>query len=358
MGMTGCATSEGTELYSKRMETVCAPEHFRQAEKLWWSSIGIGTYLGSPDAQTDEMVAKAVYTSVKGGINVIDTAINYRYQRGEQSVGVALRKLFESGIKRDELIVCTKGGFIPHPQGAVWFRDTYLKSTDMEITDLAANCHCMHPTYLADQLEKSLANLGLETIDVYYLHNPETQLGHVDQPTFEARLEAAFRMLEKAVNAGKIRAYGLATWSAFRVTGAQARHISLERVKQIAQLAGGDKNHFRYVQMPLNLKQAEAVDTPTQQIGHKVLPAIPAALALGLHPVISGSIGQGELASRGNATAGKTETAARYALQFTRSTPGILTSLIGMKQPRHVEENLSLCHIAPLTPAEFRKIVP
>ena len=356
MHIKGYATGEGTDLYRKRMETLCAPGHFRQVEKLWWSSIGIGTYLGSPDTQTDELVTKAVYASVKGGINVIDTAINYRYQRGEQSVGVALRKLVESGIKRDELIVCTKGGFIPHPQGAAWFRDTYLKNTDMEITDLSSNCHCMHPTYLADQLEKSLVNLGLETIDVYYLHNPETQLGQVDQATFEARLEAAFRMMEQAVVAGKIRAYGLATWSAFRVTAAQARHILLERAKQIARLAGGDNNHFRFVQMPLNLKQVEAVTSPTQQIGNKVLPAIPAAVELGLNTVISGSIGQGELASRG-IQAGNTGTAARYALQFTRSAPGIATTLIGMKQQKHIEENLSLCRIPPLTPAEFRKIV-
>ena len=59
--------------------------------------------------------------------------------------------------------------------------------------DVAAGCHSMAPRFLADQLNRSLRNLGVETIDVYYLHkNPETQLGEVPREMFNNRVRAAF----------------------------------------------------------------------------------------------------------------------------------------------------------------------
>ena len=42
--------------------------------------------------------------------------------------------------------------------------------------------HCMSPAYLENQIERSRRNLGMETIDLFYVHNPESQLA-----TFPAR---------------------------------------------------------------------------------------------------------------------------------------------------------------------------
>lgn len=56
----------------------------------------------------------AIYESaISGGVNVIDKAINYRYQKSERVVGAALRFLMENEIQRDELFICSKGGYIP-----------------------------------------------------------------------------------------------------------------------------------------------------------------------------------------------------------------------------------------------------
>ena len=44
---------------------------------------------------------------------------------------------------------------------------------------------------------------------------------------------------------------------------------------------------------------------------------------------------------------------AQRALQFTRSTPGIAVALVGMSQVRHVEENLALAAVPPLTEAQY-----
>jgi aryl-alcohol dehydrogenase-like predicted oxidoreductase len=37
--------------------------------------------------------------------------------------------------------------------------------------DIVGNSHCMHPAYLDNQLKTSLKNLGVESVDLFYLHN-------------------------------------------------------------------------------------------------------------------------------------------------------------------------------------------
>ena len=176
--MTTFATADGTKKYASRMATRVAPGHFREQQNLWLSSIGIGTYLGEPDALTDQAYTDAVVAAVESGANVIDSAINYRFQRSERSVGAALAELARRGFTREEILVCTKGGFLT-PDGDMpadaseYFNREYVATGILCEGDVAGGCHSMAPNFLADQLERSRRNLGVETIDVYYLHNPE-----------------------------------------------------------------------------------------------------------------------------------------------------------------------------------------
>ena len=56
----------------------------------------------------------AIIESVEtGGLNVIDTAINYRYQKSERTLGAALRFLLDNKYSREELFLCSKIGYIP-----------------------------------------------------------------------------------------------------------------------------------------------------------------------------------------------------------------------------------------------------
>ena len=114
MKLQGSATAEGTERYRKRFEGKIPSGHFRQSQGLWLSSIGIGTYLGNHDAETDKLYHDAIVRAVESGCNVIDSAINYRCQRSERSIGTALKELVSRGFNRDEIVVATKGGFIPY----------------------------------------------------------------------------------------------------------------------------------------------------------------------------------------------------------------------------------------------------
>ena len=95
-----------------RIGSRAAGGHFREQQGLWLSSLGVGTYLGEADGATDKAYADAIVASVEGGVNVIDSAINYRLQRSEHSVGAALALLLGRGYNREELVVCTKGGFL------------------------------------------------------------------------------------------------------------------------------------------------------------------------------------------------------------------------------------------------------
>ena len=190
MGIAGRATEEGTARLAARHQGALGKGHYSRAKNLNWSSVGIGTNLGGQDDASDALVADAVEGVVAGGLNVIDSAANYRRGRGEESVGVALDRLFtKSTVQRDEVIVCTKGGYLPH--GGAWFEEHFVGQGTITAEDMVGGSHSMHPEYLDSQLERSRLNLGVDTIDVHYVHNPEAQAGKVVPEVFDARMEAA-----------------------------------------------------------------------------------------------------------------------------------------------------------------------
>ena len=368
MTLAGHATTEGTTKYRERFGGTAAEGHFRFEQNLWLSSVGIGTYLGDPDEETDRAYADAVTRAVELGTNVIDTAANYRYQRSERSIGEALRNLTAAGFAREELIICTKGGYLPfdtHPPAGqagvrAYVEETFVKPGVIQLSDIAAGSHCMTPPYLAHQVAQSLRNMGLETIDVYYVHNPETQLQVVEQQEFYARLRAAFEQLERERAEGRLRFYGVATWNGFRAQAGQRGYHSLERVWETARAAGGEGHGFRFVQLPFNLAMPEALVSENHTHGGAQVSLLEAAKALGVTVVASASIMQGKVArdlpERIRQPLGSLSTDAQTAIQFTRSTPGVTTALVGMSRRAHVEENLQLARVPPASAEDYARL--
>src|ERR1700686_2895904 len=285
--MTTFATSDSTTKSAARFAGSAAAGHFREQQGLWLSSIGIGTYLGEPDARTDQGYSDAIVAAVEAGANVIDSAINYRFQRSERSVGAALQELARRGFAREELLICTKGGFLT-PDGDMpanaseYFNREYVATGILHEGDVAAGCHSMAPRFIADQIERSRRNLGVETIDVYYLHNPETQLGEVPREMFNSGVRAAFEFLESAVAAAKIHFYGLATWNAFRQGEDAQDYFSLAAIESIARDVAGGSHHFRFVQLPCNLGMTEALTRANHPLDGTRLPIVGAASKLGI----------------------------------------------------------------------------
>ncbi len=363
----GYATPEGTARYASRFvnggKVSLDPGHFRKREGLAFSSIGIGSYLGEPDEATDRLYESALEEAVRSGVNVIDSAINYRTQRSERSFGKALSKLISVGeFRREELIVCTKGGFIPfdgsYPKDPlVYFQETYLRPGILAANDVIQGCHAMTPRYLEDQIERSLSNLGVETIDLYYLHNPETQLAEIERAEFMQRLRAAFEFLEQKVKEGKIRMYGAATWNGFRVAPESPDALLLDEIIVAAREAAGPEHHFKAIQLPFNLAMPEAWVLPNQRHGPNTLPLLSVAQELGVTVIGSASLLQARLAGRlpesFTSKFPNFQKSSQCSLQFARSVPGLTTSLVGMKDPSHVRENLEVGKVPSLTDEEL-----
>lgn len=354
----GHATVEGTRAFERRWARLAARGHFRDFGGLRCSSIGVGTYLGRDDDATDASYTESVLSSLESGINVIDTAINYRSQRSERAVGAALfRAIRRDGwLAREELIIATKAGFIPFdgarpPNARAYFEDTYVRPGVLRWDEVVSGCHCIAPRFLADQLERSRRNLGLETIDLFYLHNPEMQLDEVPRADFNARVRAAFVFLEEARARGLIRAYGTATWGGFRAPGSEPGRLDLSELVGLAREAGGAGHGFRAIQLPFNASMPEALTRATQH-----LPGGPRSIldvaAPEVYVMVSAPVLQGKLA-RGMPAAIRSKvpllaTDAQRAIQIARSGPGIGTALVGMKTPEHVEENVVVATVDPL----------
>ncbi len=356
MTLNGCATMEGTVRYRDRFKDIAAEDHFRQAQDLWLSSIGIGTYLGEADEECDCRYTEAIARAVELGVNVIDTAANYRFQRSERSVGAALKGLIARGFARDEIVVCTKAGYLPFdgaPPRDVrqYIEDTFVRPGIASFTEIAGGAHCMTARYLQNQLRQSLRNMGIDCVDVYYVHNPESQLSSVSPEDFWRRLRAAFEFLEQSAAQGKIKNYGVATWNGFRAEPDAREYHSLARISGIAREVAGDAHHFRFIQLPVNLAMPEALFFQNQELDEEYMSVLQAADRLGVTVVASGSIMQGQVA-RGlpewiRDSLGSLGTDAQTGIQFARSAPGITTALVGMSHVAHVEENLQLISVAP-----------
>jgi aryl-alcohol dehydrogenase-like predicted oxidoreductase len=247
---------------------------------------------------------------------------------------------------------------MPADPGDYFFQE-YVKRGIFGPDDVAAGCHCMTPAYLADQLERSKRNLGVECIDVFYIHNPETQLGEITREQFRQRMRAAFEFCESAVAEGKIRLYGLATWNAFRQDAQAKDYISLEEIVSIAREIAGENHHLRFVQLPFNLAMPEALVRPSQMINGRPVSMVQAARPLGIVLVTSAALLQGQLAQNLPpyiAAALGLKNDRERALQFARSVPGITTALVGMSRPEHVRANLAIAEVEPATREQLLKL--
>ncbi len=364
--LPGRATPEGTRRFRDRgIDDRNLPSgHFRTAPgDLAVTTLGLGTYIGSPDAGTDLAVEQAVTICLTSGrVNVLDTAINYRYQRAERSLGRAIQRLVaRGGIRREEFFVASKAGYLA-PDGEAklppdqWIDRELRQSGVLRDADVVDDCHAMTPRYLADQFERSRQNLGLATLDLYYLHNaPDAQLRAVGHEEFVARLSAAFELFERLRTEGTLGAYGLATWDCLRAPPDDPGYFSIEEAEGVARRVGGEQHGFRFLQFPFNIAMPEAATLRNQRVRGVRRTLFEAAHVLGIGCFTSVPLFQGQLARSGPKRPGCT--AAQTAIQFARSAPGTLGPLIGQKTTDHLAENLEVAAKPPWDEPNFRAML-
>ncbi len=320
------------------------------------SAIGIGSALGAPTDEEDAAYDRALRRAIELGVNHVDTAINYRCQRSERVIGRVLRDVGTGtgGAHDAKIFVTTKGGYLPleapppasKEEYRAYITREYLDTGIIDAAELVAGGHCIAPKFLRNQVERSIANLGVDSIDIYYIHNPEQQLEAITSKEFDNRMHDAFAELERCVNDGLIQSYGCATWNGLRVPADAQNHISVESLVSAARDVAGDEHHMVAVQMPVNLGMMEGVRSPTQMVNGHQRTALESAGDMGVAMIAVAPLMQGRLATNLPPAAREAfpeaKTDAACALSFVRMLPNIASIVVGMRDVRHVEENVEL----------------
>ena len=359
--LRGHATERGTGRFAASSPVAYA--NYTRFDSLTLSSVGMGTYLGDPDDTTDEMVRLAVEESVRRGVNVLDTAINYRSQKAERALGRAISTLAEEGAAaRDALFISTKGGYVTNDADIpsdfwAYVKEQYVERGVVGAGDISSGYHCMKVSFLEDQLRRSLDNLGLECVDLLYLHNAVEGQPDMPREEFEGKLYEIMEWYESQRREGRIRYYGMATWDCFRVPPGDPQHLSLEDVVRMAAKAGGPDHGMRFVQLPFNMYLDQALRQPTQPLRGDTVPFLEAAASLGVGVFASVPLMQGRLLAPGVLPEFMDGPASVRCLQFLRSAPGLLAPLVGHKDPAHVAENLGVLDVDPLGPDQFDSLL-
>ena len=259
--LPGSASPEGTARYATRI--VSRSRHDGHMEHgysrfghrgLTTSRLGFGTYR----VDTRETAHRdALKKALREGVNLIDTSTNDMDGDSERLVGSVLRELITSGeLTHDEVIVISKIGYV---QGQNVKQAEAREQAGRPYPDMVKYgegiWHCIHPEYLADQLTLSLDRLGLATLDVCLLHNPEYVLSEVahhegrdlaqSQDAFYRRLEQAFTCFESLVAAGRISYYGLSS-NTVTADASDAEATSLSRMCAAARAAAALQAMERY----------------------------------------------------------------------------------------------------------------
>jgi aryl-alcohol dehydrogenase-like predicted oxidoreductase len=368
--LMGHATPEGTKNYvNNAVKNRGKPaDHFRVFDNLYLSSIGMGTYLGKPNKEDDQSMENAVYESIKsGGVNVLDTAINYRAMRSEKSVGRALLRLINDGIvTRDQVFVSTKNGYItndgdyPEIDVMEYVQTMFISNGIMHADDISSGYNVLNPNYLKRCIDKSLANLHLATLDLVYVHNPfESWYEDVSREDFFQMLSKVFEAYEEYRTLNKIRYYGMATWTCFRVPPDSKEYLCLEDITKTAEKVGGlGKHGFRFIQLPYNLAYSEALLLKNQSVGtEKNLTILEAAEKLKIGVFTSIPLFQGRLLRTKIPDYGGLTDQVSKLLQIVRSSPSVIAPLVGQKEPNHVEQNLKISSVSPMGSKEYKEAV-
>lgn len=277
--LPGHATVYGTAAYTSRMigqagDAALASGFTALATTgLVVSRLGFGTYRVTPqEPEHREALKKALRTSC----NVIDTSTNYVDGDSERLVGSVLAELIGAGdIRREEVVVVSKIGYV---QGQNLKQAEAREKSGAAYPEMVKYgegiWHCIHPEFLADQLTLSLDRLGLATLDVCLLHNPEYFLSEAAhrggsdlselRMQFYGRLERAFAYFESQVAAGRLQYYGVSSNTATAPPDdPEATSLSrmIEAAQAAARSAGTGTHHFRVLQLPMNLFESGAAMT-------------------------------------------------------------------------------------------------
>ena len=178
---------------------------------------------------------------------------------------------------------------------------------------------------------------------------------NITKEEYEKRV---FEFFEKQRNEQNIRFYGLATWECFRVSKESSNFLSLTQVIDLAKQVGGSTHGFRFIQLPYNLQFDQAYMQRNQPVDSNELSILELAKQSDIGVFTSVPLMQGKLLEWiKNKPEFTHQSPSVNALQFIRSTPGVLAPLVGQKLDLHVKENLQVLEIPPFSEEEFSSLL-
>ena len=171
-------------------------------------------------------------------------------------------------------------------------------------------------------------------------------------------LSKVFEVYEKYRSIGKIRYYGMATWTCFRVQPDNKEYLSLEEVVTLAEKVGGTEHGFRFIQLPYNLAYSEALLLKCQSVGtQKNLTILEAAERLRVKIFTSIPLFQSRLLQAQIPDYMGLSDQVLKLVQVIRSSPSVIAPLIGYKKREHLEQDLKIAEIPPLNDKEFKEVI-
>jgi len=366
--VAGYATAEGTRKFMENaFKNGMANSHFRSFNNLNFSSLGIGTYLGQLTAEDDIDLENAIYNSLKSGaVNVIDTAINYRSMKSEKNIGHAIKRLIEDKIiSRDQVFISTKNGYItndgdyPTIDVLEYMHKMYISQGIIDSKDISSGYNVLNPNYIRKCIDKSLTNMQLETIDLVYIHNAyESWFQDISRSEFNEKIRRVFQVYEEYRSQNKIRYYGMATWTCFRLPRNEEGYLSLEDMVRIAEDVAGKDHGFRFIQLPYNLAYREAYSLRNQTVNSdNDLTILEACNKLNIGVFTSVPLLQAKLFDVKIPDYLGIDNQLLKIVQITRSTPNVIAPLLGQKKLNHVKENIELAKVPPLNNSEFNEAI-
>ncbi len=366
--VAGYATAEGTRKFMENaFKNGMANSHFRSFNNLNFSSLGIGTYLGRLTAEDDRDLENAIYHSLKSGaVNVIDTAINYRSMKSEKNIGHAIKRLIEDKIiSRDQVFISTKNGYItndgdyPTIDVLEYMHKMYISQGIIDSKDISSGYNVLNPNYIRKCIDKSLTNMQLDTIDLVYIHNAyESWFQDISRSEFNEKIRKVFQIYEEYRSKNKIRYYGMATWTCFRLPRNEEGYLSLEDMVSIAEDVAGKDHGFRFIQLPYNLAYREAYSLRNQTVNSdNDLTILEACNKLNIGVFTSVPLLQAKLFDVKIPDYLGIDNQLLKIVQITRSTPNVIAPLLGQKKLNHVKENIELAKVAPLNNSEFNEAI-
>lgn len=365
MGLGIAATSQGTGDYAARH-----PELVYRLfgnDGLVVSEAGFGGYRVDI-SMTDHRLA--LEYALSNGINLIDTSANYADGGSELLVGEVLAHMIKRReMDRNQIVVVTKAGYLQGENLGLSLARKQKGDPFPELVVFGAELeHCIHPVFLAEQLTRSLSRLRLNHIDCLLLHNPEYYLKwanhnkiveEVAQSEYLRRIKIAFEYLESEVENGRIGCYGISS-NTFPKPASDYERTDLSAIWTLAESIS-PQHHFRVIEFPCNLFEPGAVTEENQPMNktllefaiskkittliNRPLNAVQADRLIRLdEDYYAGEAAQQAKTFRikisGLDPAWSADTLSRLAIRVLRSTEGISSVLVGMRQTAYVEDVL------------------